>query len=149
MTDGFDLGVAHYLIKPYTQEAVNVALDRCLRITHVVERFVELTTNRENRRIFLSRIMWAESQDKSCVLRTTDESLRVYMRLDELLALISDARFLRCHRSFVVNLDHAMYVRDSDFVMKDGSLVPIRREDRVRIKKLFEDYCFEKQRREY
>jgi DNA-binding LytR/AlgR family response regulator len=71
------------------------------------------------------------------------------MRLDELLSLISDSRFLRCHRSFIVNLDHAAYVKDNDFVMKDGSLVPIRREGRAQIKELFEDYCFEKQRREY
>jgi DNA-binding LytR/AlgR family response regulator len=149
MAQGFELGVAHYLIKPYTQAAVTVALDRCLRTTQVVERFVEVTTNRENRRVFLAHIIWAESQDKSCVLQTTDESLRVYMRLDELLALINDARFLRCHRSFVVNLDHAVCVRNSDFVMADGSRIPIRREDRVKIKKLFEDYCFAKQRKEY
>ncbi|MDR1530673.1 MAG: LytTR family DNA-binding domain-containing protein [Clostridiales bacterium] len=149
MTEGFDLGAVHYLLKPYTREAVEAALDRCLRVAGAAERFVELTANRENRKVFLAKIGWIESQDKSCVLRLPNESLRVYTRLDELLSLISDSRFLRCHRSFAVNLDHAAYVKGNDFVMKDGSLVPIRREGRARIKELFEDYCFEKQRRGY
>jgi DNA-binding LytR/AlgR family response regulator len=149
MAEGFDLGAAHYLLKPYTQEAVKAALDRCLRAVGATERFVEVTVSRESRRVLLSKIKWIESQDKSCVLRLPDEDLRVYRRLDELLSLISDSRFLRCHRSFAVNLDHAAYVKDNDFVMKDGSLVPIRREGRAQIKVLFEDYCFEKQRKGY
>jgi DNA-binding LytR/AlgR family response regulator len=147
MAEGFDLGAVHYLLKPYTREAVKAALDRCLRAVHAVERFVELTANRENRKVLLSKIMWIESQDKSCVLRLPNEDLRVYARLDELLTLISDPCFLRCHRSYAVNLDYAAYVKDNDFVMKDGTLVPIRREGRAGIKKLFEDYCFEKQRK--
>jgi DNA-binding LytR/AlgR family response regulator len=149
MAEGFDLGAVHYLLKPYTREAVKAALDRCLRAARAVERFVEVTTNRENRRVFLSKIEWIESQDKSCILRLPSESLRVYTRLDELLSLISDSRFLRCHRSFAVNLDFAAHVKDNDFVMKDGSLVPIRREERAQIKELFENYCFEKQRKGY
>jgi DNA-binding LytR/AlgR family response regulator len=146
MAEGFDVGAVHYLTKPFTGDAVRDALDRCFRITGTAERFIEVTAGGEKRKLFLSKILWVESQNKSCVIRSREESLRVYTRLDELMTQLDDPRFLRCHRSFIVNLDFVANINGSDFVMKEGSLIPVRREDRVRIKEYFQNYSFEKLR---
>lgn len=146
MADGYTVGAVHYLLKPYEPASIKVALDRCLRAVGTPERYIEITAGGEKRKLFLSQIRWVESQDKSCNIMLQDERLRVYMRLDVLLAQLADPRFLRCHKSFLVNLDHAISIQNSDFVMTDGTLIPIRREDKAEIRKHYQTYNFEKMR---
>ena len=146
MADGYEVGAAHYLVKPYTAEAVGVAFERCLRTIGTMERFVEVTSGGYKRKLLLSQIICVESQNKSCLIKTQDESLRVYVRLNDLLSLIDDECFLRCHRSFAVNLNHVACITGKDFLMKDNSLVPIKREDRSQIKQTLQNYTFKKLR---
>ena len=147
LAEGYTVGALHYLIKPYESEAVDVALDRCLRMVNAGERFIEVTTGGEKRKLLLSHIQYAESQNKSCVITLREESLRVYLRMDELLSMLDDARFLRCHKSFAVNLDCIARMDGPDFVMKNGCAIPVRREDRARMRVLYQNYNFEKIRR--
>lgn len=147
MAEGFQVGALHYLLKPFTAEAVGEALDRCLRLAGKGERYLELMVNRVPRRVMFSQIMSVESQNRYCLLRARGEVLRAYTRLDDLQAQLDDPRFLRCHRSFVVNMDCVLGVQGNDFVLDDETRVPIRREERLRLKAAFEDYCFEKNRR--
>ena len=50
-----------------------------------------------------------------------------------------DRRFLRCHQSYIVNMDEVWELR-ADFRMVSGDVVPIRRKDLSTIRKLYEGY---------
>lgn len=52
----------------------------------------------------------------------------MYIHLDELEARLTDRRFLRCHQSYLVNMDHVRRV-DSHFVVEGGASVSIRQRD--------------------
>ena len=147
MAEGFQVGAVHYLVKPFTAQAVDQALERCLRLVGRSERYLELLVNRVPRRVLFSQVLYAESQNRYCAINTPGQVLKAYMRLDELQGQLDDVRFLRCHRSFLVNMDHIAGVLDYDFVLDSGARVPIRREERLRIKTAFEEYLFEKNRR--
>ena len=45
---------------------------------------------------------------KRQILHTADEEYPLYMKLDDIEQQIADekSRFLRCHRSYIVNMDH-------------------------------------------
>ena len=147
MADGFEVGAAHYLVKPFTPQAVETALDRCLYLVGEAERFVEVTVDREPRRVLLSELCYAESMDKTCILHLRAGEVRTWLPLDELERLLDDPRFLRCQRSFLVNLDFVKAVQGPDFLLTGGELVPLRREGRAELKARFERYLFEKTRR--
>lgn len=147
MGEGFDVGAVHYLLKPITKTAVEQAIDRALRLTHEQERYITLTVDRTPRRVLLSEILVVESRDKSCIITTKTDTLRSYIRLNELEKMLDDNRFLRCHRSYLINMDHASGVIGNDFKMTNKVLVPIKRDHRLAMKKLFQDYCFEKLRK--
>ena len=145
MAEGFDVGAAHYLVKPFAREDVGRALERCLRSVGYTGRYVALSVNRQPRRVMLSAICYAESQDKYCVLHTQDGPLRVLARLDEIEARLDDERFLRCHRSYLVNMDAVTGGADSGaFILRDGTTIPIRREGKASVRARFEDYTFKK-----
>jgi DNA-binding LytR/AlgR family response regulator len=61
------------------------------------------------------------------------------MSLDELEKKLSSPPFLRCHRSYIVNLDHVTGI-DRDFTVSNGDTVYIRRPDQWKMKKAYQDY---------
>lgn len=147
MADGFEVGAVHYLVKPFIQDAVEIALDRCLLQVGETERFVEVMVDREPRRVLLSKLRWAESRSNACTLRMEREELITWLSLEELETMLQDNRFLRCQRSYLVNLDYVAALRGNNFLLSDGTQIPVSRESRTAIKERFEKYLFEKARR--
>ena len=147
MAEGFEVGAAHYLVKPYTRQAVDEALERCIRQAGQPEKYLEILANRRARQVLFSQIRYVESRDKSCTVYATGEELRTWASLDELEGQLNDPRFLRCHRSYIVNMDFVSDVRGKDFLLTDGGLIPIRREDYQQMRDIFDEYSFEKMRR--
>lgn len=145
--DGFEVGAVHYLVKPYSKMDLQEALNRCLRQVKEGERYIELMINRENQRILLSDLFWAESKDKVCYLHLKSGVCRSYLRLDELEQMLDDTRYLRCHRSFIVNLDYVSGSKHGFFLLPDGNEIPMRQADRVHFRTEYENYLFEKMRR--
>ena len=66
--------------------------------------------------------------------------IKVYTKLDSLEEQISDERFLRCHQSYLVNLDYVSGIIDIDFVLNDERRLPIRKSGRKQLIKKYEDY---------
>lgn len=145
--DGFAVGAVHYLLKPFNKSDIYEALDRCLRQVGQAERYIELTVNREVCRILLSDLLWAESRDKVCELHLNSGNCHSYMQLNLLEEMLDDTRYLRCHRSYLVNLDYVSRMEKGCFIMSDGSEIPLRQAERGRLRTIYEDYLFEKMRR--
>ncbi|MGL6200068.1 MAG: LytR/AlgR family response regulator transcription factor [Lachnospiraceae bacterium] len=148
MAEGFDVGAVHYILKPVTKEAVEQAIDRVQRLTYEYERYITLQIGRISNNLLLSEIIAVESKDKNCLITTTKEVHKVYIRMDELEDILSDDRYLRCHRSYLINMDYAMGVVDGNFKLINGMIIPIKRDRRLEFKQQFHDYCFEKLRKE-
>ncbi|MGF7009589.1 two-component system response regulator LytT [Lachnospiraceae bacterium PF1-22] len=147
MAQGWEVGASHYLLKPFTENEVKEALTRCLRLVGYRGKYIELMVNRQPRKILLSDITYVESQNKHCLIYTSqNEELRVLIRLGSVEELLDDARFIRCHQSYIVNMDFVENVQEGDFVLPN-TLVPIRRKNRCDIIRYYEDYCIEVVRR--
>ena len=85
-----------------------------------------------------------ESDNKVVYIHTTTQGdIKVYSRLDVLEADIKDERFLRCHQSYLVNLQYVAGLVDSDFIMIDDSMIPIRKSGRKLIVKKYEEFLKE------
>lgn len=144
--EGFEVGAAHYLVKPFTDVGIAEALDRCLCQVGKRERYIDLTVDRMKCRILLSDLVWAESKDKVCILHARSGEYRTYLKLNELERLLKDRRFLRCHRSFLINMDEVADMKNGFFYMSDASVIPARQMERARLREAYEDYLFEKMR---
>ena len=67
-------------------------------------------------------------------------------RLQELIeGELGDRRFLRCHQSFLVNMDEILSV-DQAFHLSSGDAVPIRQRELKRIRARYLDYLAAKER---
>ena len=66
-------------------------------------------------------------------------ALAYHKVLDDVADELSDPRFLRCHRSFIVNMDFIVDVRD-DFILRDGTCVPVRVKERRKMHEAYYRY---------
>jgi len=58
--------------------------------------------------------------------RTDGTTIDYYDRLEELERRV-DRRFFRCHRSYLVNLEHLKGFKDGNAYMDDGRTIPVSR----------------------
>ena len=85
-------------------------------------------------------IMYIDSNKHNVTLHLSDGSEIITVdKLGEIEKRINEKRFLRCHQSYLVNMDYIKDVED-DFIMEDGTLVPIRVRGRKEILDTYYDY---------
>lgn len=138
MAMGYQIGVLHYLLKPFVLKDVEEALNRALRMVAVSERYSEVTVKRQKEQLLHREIRFVESQNRSCVFFTESSEKQVYCRLDALEEQLDDPRFLRCHRSFLVNMDKIVGIEKREFILDDQTRIPMNRE---KAKQLQADYA--------
>ena len=127
MRDGFALRAASYIEKPLTPEKLEVAFTQCRNTFMKNARYIEISFARNGLKIPFPRIMYVEISGRSVFFHTdTDETLKTQMTMDEVEKQLDSPAFIRCHRSFIVNMNHVEGIQGNDLTMKNGQLVPIR-----------------------
>lgn len=105
--EGFELEAVDYLLKPITFERFFKSVERILRNTAAPqEDFIIFRTEGMQRKIFLSEIIYFESQGNDIkVVLATKESFISKNKITDLQATLSSKGFIRIHRSFLINID--------------------------------------------
>lgn len=67
--------------------------------------------------------------------------------LEEFLKLLPKENFLRCHRSYVLNMNYIFTQENSDFILKDGRKIPIPKKDTQLMRQVYSDFLFRQVRR--
>lgn len=124
--EGYDVSALHYLLKPVDEEKLLSVLDRAVKVISKRESRISVTFDRQTEFISLSKILYLEAQKQYTVLYTVDETLKVKKSLSE-FELQLDEKFLRCQRSFIVNLSYVSRIKNDYVVLKNGTEIPISR----------------------
>lgn len=158
----FEVHAVDYLLKPVAPERLREAIERARRRVgrSGPARAAQLATDAQPGSGPLSRLVIrdgarveilpvgaidvVEAQDDCVVLRCGPRRLRKPTTLAELAGRLDPARFVRVHRSFVLNLDRLAhletYARDSRLaVLRDGSKIPVSRSGHARLRALLAD----------
>jgi len=152
----FEVHAVDYLLKPVDAERLHAAIERVAarqggtppaRELAAEARgggYLERILIRDGERIHVvpvDRIDLIEARDDGVVLRVGEARLRKNAPLGELEAELDPRRFLRVHRSFVLNLDRLarleLYAKDSRIaILKDGSKIPVSRAGYSRLREM-------------
>lgn len=128
--EGYRVEAAGFILKPVEEENFWSTMERVVRRRLGVKKAVlSVVHNRVNVELPLERLAWFENRLHRVFVKLTDgEVLSVNQKLSELqLVLEPHSQFLRCHQSYLVNLDYVDKLEDSCFYMRDGQMIPISR----------------------
>ncbi|MCD9015077.1 LytR/AlgR family response regulator transcription factor [Parachryseolinea silvisoli] len=123
--DGFDLDVVDYLLKPITFERFLKAIEKYLQLARpvkVIERvpekpaldFVYLRSNKKHHKVDVAEILYIESNKDYITVHMTGRELVVKQPISEVEGMLDEKRFLRIHRSYLVNVDKITAFTASD-----------------------------------
>lgn len=129
MAKGYDVGAMQYLLKPVEEQKLFVCLDRVAkRRSKEEQKLFFMTTEQVRISLAPSRIWYAEAVGHNCQLYTGEECFEVRMGIAEVEKVLgSQEGFLRCHRSYLVNLRFIREIRRSTITLDDGRLLPVSR----------------------
>ncbi len=106
----FDLGVTDYLLKPVNPRRFRKAIEKAV-INHTAalksskKEMLVIRCDLQQREVHVDEILWVEAMGDYVKLVTTTERVVVLSTLKAMDKKLPDNRFLRIHRSYIVNLD--------------------------------------------
>lgn len=129
---GFDLDVVDYLLKPFSYERFQKAVDkfRLLQMASMVPQieddYLLLKGDAKNKyyKVNYSDIMFIKGLNNYISVYTKDRHIITYMNLKEIINLIPARLFCRVHRSYIVSFKYVKFI-DGNCLFIDEEKIPI------------------------
>ncbi len=112
--DAFELNALDYLVKPISFERFLKSINKFLSNTktenniskeeQVKKDFIVLKSDKKNYKIRFTDILYIESLDNYIKVHTNDLSIVCYERLTGIEKELPTSKFIRIHRSYIINL---------------------------------------------
>ena len=83
--------------------------------------------------IQINSIKWIKGEREYCIIYMANRNLLVSKTMLAIQQLLPEGRFVRIHKSYIVNMDYAT-VRKGNFLYMDGEPIPIGRGYKKNIK---------------
>jgi two-component system LytT family response regulator len=156
----FEVHAIDYLLKPVAKERFEAALDRAKErlsgkthakppsaaelaaIARAPSEYLERIPVRDGTRVFIipvAKLDYVEAQDDYVALATEGKKHLKQQTITQLEESLDPSRFLRIHRSYIVNLERVVrvepYSKDSHVaVLTDGAQLPVSRAGYARLR---------------
>ena len=129
---GYDARPLHYLLKPLRQTQLEDVLD--LFLERHAPHMLSLVTPQETVRLPVTDALYFEVYNHVVKLRRRDGSEGSWRgTLQELESQLPTGRFVRVHRSYLVNLEHIAVLGRDKVRLTSGDMVPMGRADYANI----------------
>lgn len=128
--DGYRVNAAGFVLKPLAEKDFEETLKRIMEQNFKSrEAVISIVHNRIPMELKLSRVLYFENRlHRIYITLRNGEVLSIHQKLNELQeALQSQPAFLRCHQSYIVNLNHVEALKDTGFLMINDNIIPISR----------------------
>ncbi len=132
-----------YVLKPYDMLQIGKLIEYfCYKHEIDATKYLTVKSNFIERKIFFREIVFVESMDKVVLFHTnTSGIIKVYDKLGHIDEELSgEDKFLRCHQSYIINLDYVARIVETEFITIMNNLIPIRRRDRKVIRERYYEY---------
>lgn len=132
----------YFLRKPVKKENLKVAMDKALK--KATEKRRQVFTFNSNGKIMvlpMDRILYFEKNKRKILIHMIDGSQYEYYGLmKNFVNKIPDKTFVRCHNSYVVNLNRVKGLMKEEFLLEEEIKIPISRTYSKAAKEKFVEY---------
>jgi len=123
---GYDVSALHYLIKPVEKEKLFEVLSKACDNLKKEDKFVLLSVDNESLRINLKDIIYVEAFGHSSCIVCENGEYNVKLPISDISKML-DESFVKCHRSYIANIQHISRITKTDVVFDNGKSIPVSR----------------------
>lgn len=122
----FETDPAYFLVKPIHENELIAAIEKVSEsLKFDKSDSIVLKSNGSEMILYRSNITYVESHGRKVILHTVDgASTEVYAKMDTLQEQLGPA-FIRCHKSFLIHMKYITERNNQEFVLSDGTVLPI------------------------
>lgn len=143
MAQGFEVAALHYLLKPLQKEKFFAVLDRFnkLRLRRAQEEKLLFHTEKGPLSLPVSKIWYIEAMAHQSILYTEAASYVLCASIGEMIRQLCGRReFVRCHRSYLVNVQHISAIVKPELALDDGRRLPVSRSAEKEVGRAFIEF---------
>ena len=132
---GYEVDASDYILKPIDYYDFSMKFHRTVeKAAHKIEHVIQIKTAEGIRRVHVTKILYVEVLSNYLHIHTEDG--RTYVtrgNMQTAAGILSKYAFVRCHRSYMVNLRHVERVLNSEITVA-GQTLPVGRAFRDDVK---------------
>jgi len=145
--NSYKVNAFYYLLKPFSNMEFVSLLNKALNAMAEEKSNSIVIKGKSNlTRVQIHTIQYVESVKHQLWFHMNNgEIISCYSSMSEFQEiLLSDSRFIQCHRSFLVNMSYVISISGKDFVLQDKTLIPVSKQGYQQVKDAYIDYFFGK-----
>jgi len=142
--DIFQIEPVYLLKKPISVIKLVEAIDKAIEKIKMEEaQCITLCSRGAVFRVNVSYVSYIESNNRKVLVHQNEEVISIYMKLDELEEKLGNI-FLRCHHSYLVNMEFVKTFTAQEIELWDGTRIPVSRPKSAAAKERYLGYLGEK-----
>lgn len=141
--EAYDLYAVQYLLKPVQEAEVKKLLGKVAKSIAVNrEQKLSVSSRGQTAGIPYTKILYISSREHTITICCTDGSVQECKgKLNELALKVCGDTFVRCHQSFIVNMNHVDNLSGMDLVVA-GEQIPVSRRYYAEVKRRYQEMLF-------
>ncbi|MEG2440658.1 MAG: LytTR family DNA-binding domain-containing protein [Acetivibrio sp.] len=138
----YDVKALYYILKPVSYSKIEKVLNLCQFEDRKAEKQIAIQTGKTTMPINTAKILYAEMFNKVLTIHTICGAIESRTSMEKFEIQLGGNPFLRCHRSFLVNMDFIEDIGEDIFLLTNKEEVPISRPVKAFALKTYNEYIF-------
>ena len=139
--DSYEVDAYSYILKPYNYDKIESKfLDVLENIINNKKNILYVKNNQDIYSINLNKTIYFESSLRKIISYSLTENISFYDKLSDLENRLCCDNFVRCHRSYLVNLNYVKNIVGSDIITTTNHKIPISKKYLKSIREYFIEY---------
>ena len=137
--DTFETEFIYFLRKPLTKDKINKAFNKAINMNKKSNKYLFISNQKGKRKICIKDIIYIESSGRIINIYLKNETISIYKKISEIESELCDS-FIRCHKSFIINLDKIKSYSVVKVLLDNDVVIPISRINQKKCKKIIYEY---------
>ncbi|RDY27731.1 DNA-binding response regulator [Romboutsia weinsteinii] len=125
--EGYEVRAYRYLLKPIESEELEKHITTCIKEIENKNDYILIKNKSNTYKIYSSEVTYVEVQKKDMLIHTINKTFDVKYSLEKIEKDINQDKFVRCHKSFLVNLSYVENIKTNTIILESGEEVPVSR----------------------
>ena len=127
---GYKVGALQYLIKPIKKDDVAECLDNTknrMKVRNDDSKYITIETPKKSLKLNYDTIEYCIMFSPYIDIHTNSDKITLRKKISDIENLLPKRSFIRCHRSYLVNIKYIKTVTKDNVILESGLKIPISR----------------------
>ncbi|MPM21625.1 Transcriptional regulatory protein YpdB [bioreactor metagenome] len=125
--EGYKVRAYRYLVKPVKYEDIKENIINCIKEVEIKNKYIIIKKQGHQIKLDINEITYIEVQKETITIHTLNEVYKISGTMSNIEEEIDCSRFFRCHKSFLVNLEHIKIIKQYVAILENNEEVPVSR----------------------